>query len=218
MHGQSHRYTGLLAASASLIPIPYIFKTKEFPGILQNIIDYHESFLKSFLVLGSGVKGAFTGYLILYVISCVWGSILPDYDLHFAKFYGHNKNERFRYHRQWTHSIILWGLLTVFAFYTFYSAFNPIVWVFLIGLCVGGWSHLFGDMITGSVPWGFYGKYYDRFSRFGITIFFPRVIHPIFTKKFPELLEKYSKLILLLAFLTAGYAIYIQKTLIFSAN
>ena len=217
MHGQSHRYTGLLAASVSLIPIPYVLKTKEFPGILQNLVDYHESFLKSFLALGGDVKGVFTGYLILYVVACVWGAMLPDYDLHFARFYGNRKDERFRYHRQWTHSIFLWGILTAFAFYAFYSGFNPLVWVFLMGLCVGGWSHLFGDMITGSVPWGFYGKYYDRFSRFGITIFLPRVIHPIFTDKFPKLLEKYSKLILFVAILAAGYAIYANKSFWVSA-
>ena len=212
MLGRSHRYTGLLAASVSLAPIPYVLKTNEFPGILQNLVDYHESFLKAFLLLGGEVKGAFTGYLILYVVSCVLGAILPDKDLALAWFYKDRKEERFRYHRQWTHSILLWALLTAFAFYTFYSAYSPFIWVTLIGLCVGGWSHLFGDMLTGSVPWGFYGKYYDRFSRFGITIFLPRAIHPIFTEKLPKFLEDHSKIILFIAITVSGYVIYINKS------
>ncbi|ANE33850.1 metal-dependent hydrolase [Campylobacter hyointestinalis] len=215
MLGRSHRFTGLLAASVSLIPISYILKINGAPEILQNLADYHEAFLKSFLALGRDPKGMFAGYVILYVVASVWGAMLPNYDLHFARFYGDRKEERFRYHRQWTHSILLWTILTAIAVYTFYAGLNPLIWVFLIGLCVGGWSHLFGDMITGSVPWGFYGKYYDRFSRFGITIFLPRSIHPIFTDKFPKRLEKHSGIILFIAIIAAGYAIYANKTYAF---
>lgn len=212
MLGRSHRYTGLLAASVSLTPIVYFFPRKNLFWILQDAVDLQSAFLKSFIALGSHQKGVFAGYLILYFLASIIGSILPDKDMLLKRFYGDKKDERFRYHRQWTHSILLWGLLTAFAFYAFFNDFNPLIWVSLIGLCVGAWSHLIGDMITGSVPWGLYGKYYDRFSRFGITVFLPKAMHTTFTEKLPRKIERHSWIILLIAIFYSAYLIYFYNS------
>lgn len=212
MLGRTHRYVGLLAASASFIPIKNICLSGHgcsWP--LSDLASYQAHFIKSFISLGDNHKEYLTGYLLLYFFFALVGAMIPDKDLALARFYGDRKDEKFRYHRQWTHSILLWVALTAFTYYLFYNNYMPILWVSLMGFCIGGLSHLVADMLSGSVPWGFYGKYYDRFSRFGITIFLPKSMHGIFTKKIPAFIEKYSFILLIVTVVTGAYTIYSYK-------
>ena len=149
MLGRTHRYVGLLAASASFIPIKNIcLSGHDCSWPLSDLASYQAYFIKSFISLGDNHKEYLTGYLLLY---------------------------------------------------------------FFFALCIGGLSHLVADMLSGSVPWGFYGKYYDGFSRFGITIFLPKSMHGIFTKKIPTFIEKYSFILLIVTIATGAYAIYEYK-------
>ena len=156
MLGRTHRYVGLLAASASFIPIKNIcLSGHDCSWPLSDLASYQAYFIKSFISLGDNHKEYLT--------------------------------------------------------YLFYNNYMPIFWVSLMGFCIGGLSHLVADMLSGSVPWGFYGKYYDRFSRFGITIFLPKSIHGVFTKKIPTFIEKYSFILLIVTIATGAYAIYEYK-------
>ena len=79
----------------------------------------------------------------------------------------------------------------------------------LLSLLLLGIATIF--LISCSKQNNLYGKYYDRFSRFGITIFLPKSIHGVFTKKIPTFIEKYSFILLIVTIATGAYAIYSYK-------
>jgi len=118
------------------------------------------------------------------------------------------RRETFRYHRQITHSILLWlGLL----WYSLY--FLPSITDFsmlLTYLSLGVITHLIGDMLTGSIPWLLYAPYYIRFSRIGITVFLPKVIHKIFTRTFPTWLNENLWVFGILFIINVGLLIFLK--------
>jgi len=125
----------------------------------------------------------------------VIGGITPDIDLKFKYVFNDEKGKkRYLYHRQITHSLILWlGLF-------FYSAYTKNPYMFYFSL--GGLSHLFGDMITGSVPVLLWGKYYNYFSRIGLDRIYG---NPVFYSKLANFLDKF--MIIITAFAIA-YMLY----------
>jgi hypothetical protein len=94
------------------------------------------------------------------------GSLIPDSDF---KLFGwlpqFNKNRYWEYHRQITHSLLIWLPLLVYGYlYNFY-----IFWA-----CIGVMTHLIPDIITGSIPFlSFWNKgYNDKFpKRIGFKLF-----------------------------------------------
>lgn len=125
---------------------------------------------------------------ILSIILYKFGLTLPDIDLKLKYFYsGKERSERFRYHRQFTHSILLTAILT---YISIYQIDNVYMSTLLFSLTLGIITHQIGDILTGSIPILFYGPYYVRFSRFGITIILPKFLHKYFTKKLPLWFDK----------------------------
>lgn len=142
-----------------------------------------------------------TNYYLLVpvLITYIFASTFPDIDQRLKVFFNaENKDKRFLYHRQYTHSLLLWiGLLIFTLFYKFeYIQINILLFVFVLGVL----THLLGDMLTGSIPWALYAPYYARFTRIGITIFLPKTIHKIFTEIFPKWLNKYYLIVFSLLF------------------
>ena len=133
-------------------------------------------------------------YFLLLGIT-IFGGIVPDFDLKFKHLFNDsNGGKRYLYHRQTTHSLILWtGLF-------FYSAYTQNIYMFYFSL--GGLSHLFGDMITGSVPVLLWGKYYNYFSRIGIDRIYK---NPAFYLKFANFLDKFM---IIITALSIAYMLY----------
>ena len=123
------------------------------------------------------------GFLIFYFI----GTTFPDLDMKFKVFFK-NQNERYRYHRQVTHSILLVGLLLYGSL--IYLPTYTTLYMLSVGFSLGIIAHLLGDVITGSVPWLLYAPYYRRFQRIGITVFLPKIVHPLFTERLPKYFDK----------------------------
>jgi membrane-bound metal-dependent hydrolase YbcI (DUF457 family) len=118
------------------------------------------------------------------------GALLPDIDLKFKHFYNDPKgNKRYLYHRQITHSLFLWVGLFI------YAAYNYNVYLFYFAL--GGISHLFGDMITGSVPIFLWGKYYNSFTRIGVDRIYSN----------PRLYSKFAKKLDSIMIFVAGFSV-----------
>ena len=99
--------------------------------------------------------------LCLFLIITLMGGLFPDIDFKFKYLMSdENKNKAYLYHRQITHSLLLWLGILGFSIYER----NIYVFFFVFGVMV----HLIGDMLTGSIPIFLYGKYYNHFSRIGI--------------------------------------------------
>jgi len=117
-----------------------------------------------------------TGFLLLLTVI---GSIVPDYDLYLKEIFNDPKGERrYLYHRQITHSLLLW--ISLF----FYGILTQNVFVFYFAL--GGLSHLAGDAITGSVPIFLWGKYYSPW-RIGVDRIYK---NPALYSKLASFLDK----------------------------
>ena len=122
------------------------------------------------------IKTVFFSFILTII-----GSIIPDIDLKFKDFFNDPSGQkRYLYHRQITHSLLLWsgGL--------FYAAYTRNIYLFYFSL--GGLSHLFGDIITGSVPVFLWGKYYVFWSRIGADRIYK---NPKFYSKFAKFLDKF---------------------------
>jgi len=142
------------------------------------------------------------GFLATYLI----GTITPDIDLKF-KFLVKNSNERYKYHRQFTHSLLLTLFLIFSSLYWLpnYTELYPIATGFFLGIL----THIIGDMLTGSVPWFIYGHYGIPGMRIGITSFLPKKLHEIFTVKFPKFLDKNLYAVLALALIPLNIRIFL---------
>lgn len=167
---------GHLGTSALILPF-FIVGISEISPIINNIMNIKESVL---------VFDTFSYFsFFLFVIFYYMGERTPDLDLKFKVFY-QNGMPHYKYHRQFTHSIILWLMLLLYGFT------NINYGVFIIAYALGGISHLVGDIFTGSIPiflWGDYRKMY----RFGITSFLPKFLHKVFTVSFPRFMDKIWK-------------------------
>lgn len=102
-------------------------------------------------------------------------SKIIDQDMKFAYFLPKDmRHKRYLYHRQITHSLILWiGLL----FYSLFGIPNNLMDIqtlslninyYLFFFAIGGLTHLFADMLTGSIPIFLWGKY-SRGFRIGLN-------------------------------------------------
>lgn len=100
---------------------------------------------------------------VIPIISVMIGAKLPDLDLKLKHLLPKDlQNKRYLYHRQFTHSLLLWlGI----GYYSYISNFVPLFY-----LVLGVMTHLIADMLTGSIPIGIYGRYKKPFSRIGLNI------------------------------------------------
>lgn len=101
----------------------------------------------------------------LMLFAAIIGGKLPDYDLLLGK-ETDTWRERVKYHRQFTHSILLWILLSIGAYSASFSI-SPL-FVFAFFICIGGISHLVGDILTGTVPIFFWANVRKKQFRLGI--------------------------------------------------
>lgn len=160
---------------------------------LQNITATNFEFINTIINKYNLMVDAISQFSILlplFLIVYFYGSTFPDIDHNFKYFYKKEDwNKRYLYHRQTTHSIFLLILMFLYSLIYGYNTFG--IYTYLItALSLGMFAHILGDIITGSVPWFFYAPYYRRFSRIGITIFLPKILHSIFTDKFPKYINK----------------------------
>lgn len=189
MYKNSHRALGV-----ALIPVLFI-KTgiEKYDSFIYNSFSSDMDILK---------------YILFWIIY-MYGTTFPDLDLKLKYLYPKRiRHQRYLYHRQLTHSL----LLSIGALY--YSLFHcqSEYYMFLTAFSLGIIAHQIGDMLTGSIPWLFYGSYYVRFSRIGITVFLPKAIHQVFTVKFPKWCNKnlYIFFILFCCFLSIHIWLYFK--------
>lgn len=140
-----------------------VFLNRTFQTRIFGIYIYH--FHKMFYIVFHKSNILMLSITFLLMLT---GGIFPDFDLKLRKFMpSDKKNKSYLYHRQITHSLLLWaGVFTL-------SVYLENVYLFFFAC--GWFIHLLGDMLTGSVPILLWGKYYHFFSRIGIdkiTIFF----------------------------------------------
>jgi len=117
------------------------------------------------------------------------GSKFPDIDLKLKKILPESlKDKRYYYHRQFTHSILLWILISFFIYsLNIHTEFKIVSYMFIFGVL----THLVADMLTGTIPVFFYGTYRKGAkNRIGISSFFPWKYREIFTKSLPKWLDK----------------------------
>lgn len=148
--------------------------------------------------------------LPLFLIIYLFSSTLPDIDHKFKYFYKKEDwSKRYLYHRQTTHSILL--VVSIFIWSLLYGFYYMGPYSYLVtAVSLGIFAHILGDVITGSVPWLLYAPYYRRFQRIGITIFLPRIIHPVFTDKFPKFIDKNIYKIFIPMFLFTTFTLLIN--------
>jgi len=130
---------------------------------------------------------------ILFILTLI-GAVIPDIDLKLKDVFNDpDGKKRYLYHRQFTHSMLLWSA----GF--FYAAYTQNIYLFYFTL--GGLSHLFGDMITGSVPVFLWGKYYVFWSRIGVDRIYK---NPAFYSKLAKFLDKFM---IIVAGISIGWAL-----------
>lgn len=111
------------------------------------------------------------------------GGLFPDMDMRFKVFF--QNAPYWKYHRQITHSLFIFIPLSVWGFYE-----N----IYVFAFCMGVFSHLIPDMITGNVPFlAIWNKSYQ--SGFPWRIGF-KIFGKDGNKTFVETFEKLSKKIL----------------------
>lgn len=174
----SHRAFAIALTPIFTYKIPQIYEISFMNQLILSYNKFIEYILNNYFLI------------IPILITYLFASTFPDIDQKLKIFFkAENKDKRFLYHRQYTHSLLLWiGLLIFSLTYIFeYTYINIFLFVFILGVL----THLLGDMLTGSIPWALYAPYYARFTRIGITIFLPKIIHKIFTESFPKWLNNY---------------------------
>lgn len=113
--------------------------------------------------------------IILLAITMFSASKIIDKDLKFAIFLPPNmRHKRYLYHRQTTHSLVLWLLMLGLGIFGLGISIENIMNLnynmnyYILFFAVGGLSHLLADMLTGSVPIFLWGKYHRGF-RIGLN-------------------------------------------------
>lgn len=122
----------------------------------------------------------------LSIVAYLIGQEIPDKDLIIKKF---REIPQYTYHRQLTHSLLLWISLLVLSFY--------LESVLLLFLTLGVFSHLISDFLTGSIPIFLYGHYKKGF-RIGITNLTFNLFNDFWTKSIPKFFDKHYKKTLIL--------------------
>lgn len=105
-------------------------------------------------------------FLSLIFIGFFWvGTFLPDLDNKLSFLFDKDTkgDRRYLYHRQITHSILLWGFIF---YYGFFIETNLEIQFLLLGLSLGVFTHLLADSITGSVPLFLYASYKKQSNLF----------------------------------------------------
>lgn len=117
------------------------------------------------------------------------GSLIPDSDNNFKYLPFYEKTRYWEYHRQITHSLIVWIPLFIFSI-LFEENINigsfSIESIYLTTLVLGVFSHLIPDMITGNIPFLYFftDDYRQKFpKRIGFYLF-GRDINRIMVKHF----------------------------------
>lgn len=176
----------------------YINKIKPLNEIISNQND----------IFNSLSNISYNSLLIIPAVFLYFAGVrVPDLDMKLRVFF--KKEERsllYLYHRQFTHSLFLY--LSMFLLLLYYTN-NPLA-VLPLFFLYGIFSHLIADMLTGSVPWGLYGHYGKRISRFGITTFLPNFMHTIFTRTFVAFIEKNYRILYVLFVLNIGIVYYLN--------
>jgi len=187
--------------SFGLALTPLLFIPLKYKNIVNdiNFIDHIEKGYFKFLSFFSSFNFSlfYFSLLIFSVILYVIGTTLPDVDIKLKFLFSkEDRGKRFLYHRQYTHGFLVWLFILCYFLYNLsflkISLFSNQVFIdiLFISLSLGVLTHLIGDMLTGSVPWLFYGHYGKKISRIGITIFLPKTLHSFFTKELPDWLNK----------------------------
>lgn len=116
--------------------------------------------------LKTDLTNDFINNFFIYSILIFLGSLIPDLDFKLFGWLPQFDPKRYwEYHRQITHSFILWASLLVFGY------FNNI---FVFWFSIGVFTHLIADIITGNIPFlSFWNKgYNDNFpKRIGFKLF-----------------------------------------------
>lgn len=196
MNAKGHIKTAFALSPLMLYHIPYIhsniylanniiYKYNLFSMGLLNFIKntaYQYNYL-NILLIGIGIMIYF------------FGALFPDYDFLLRYLYNDKKKQkRYLYHRQFTHGLFLWFILfyLTLKYFNIHSIINFYIVLFILGVI----THLIADMLTGTVPLWLYGKYYNTFSRIGITMFFknkknnPSKMNNFFVNKMPKFYDK----------------------------
>jgi uncharacterized integral membrane protein len=189
---KSHRSLAVSLTPLFLIPIENI--NSPFLGEFINKLIINQHFFINYILNINNILFSLLSFIIY-----LYASTFPDYDRYLKIFYSNeNKNKRYLYHRQITHSLLLF--IIIFS-YSLYNIQNTEYYIFLYTFSLGILTHIIGDILTGSVPILFYSPYYIRFGRIGITTFLPHSLHKIFTEKFPKYLNKHYKKIFFIIFI-----------------
>ncbi len=196
---KSHRAFALALSPLLFIPIPtvkyldiYILKYNQFFAQIYTNFSIEHLFLITIF---------FIGYFI--------GSTLPDIDHYFKYLYAkEDRDKRYLYHRQTTHSILL---IILMLFVSLHYVLNPILFAISLGLCLGVITHQIGDMLTGSIPILFYAPYYLKFARIGITRIVPKSLYSVFSDKLPKYLNKNYKVVFGILFVVNILIVLILK-------
>jgi len=104
------------------------------------------------------------------------GSYIPDIDLKFKHFFSKD-TKYWVYHRQITHSLLIWVGLFIYLLFNQQNIINLNfggVYFILLGFVTGALSHLVADMITGTIPIFLKGNFKIKNifnARFGFKIF-----------------------------------------------
>lgn len=182
MLGNSHKATAVALAPLFLLPIKTPFEA------INMFFTTHNSYIEQLHSLSRGELGA---NIFILVISALVFARLPDIDLRFKAFLPKEKRHlRYLYHRQETHGILVWLIIWIVGIGYISGRFNIFVSSAYIGFIAGGITHIFGDILTGSVPIGFRGHYGKKWERFGIVSFFPKSMHTLFTEKLSAWFEQ----------------------------
>lgn len=113
---------------------------------------------------------------ILFTITMISASKIIDQDLKLAIFLPKDmRHKRYLYHRQITHSLILWLVILGIGLFGINTNLQEIINLnfninyYILFFAIGGLSHLIADMLTGSIPIFLWGKY-KRGFRIGLNI------------------------------------------------
>ncbi|MGB2552738.1 metal-dependent hydrolase [Campylobacter sp. MOP51] len=176
----SHQMIGLCATPLTLTAIPYTgFE------LIDHLISKHNAFFYS--IFSSSNQDNNLLALAIYIISVFFGSTLPDCDIGFRRYYPPEQQNNMKlYHRQWTHSVLLWTILWILGIFVLPGRGEAsYFYLIFMGIVTGGISHIVADAFTGTIPWGFFGSYEKKYSRIGTTNFLSESTDQWFKKELP---------------------------------
>jgi len=191
MYKRSHKALALAITPLAFISLPTI-GIKQL-SLVDTYLEKYNNFFSGILSmdLTTSVTTSLISTILLFICYMI-GTATPDLDQNLRFFYKEeDRHKRYLFHRQFTHSVILSVGILTYGLYLMDT--NMFIASAVIGFAMGIIAHQIGDILTGSIPWAFYGPYYIRFSRIGITVFLPKSMHKIFTERLPQYLNKNNK-------------------------